>query len=224
MNNNNYILYEVWDSLTRILHWINVFSILGLSVLGGILYCRVDLSLSDPAIASIISYHVYVGYILTASLIIRWIWLFAGPPFSSWKDIVPHTSEQWDTLKETAIYYIKGFRGVSPFYVAHNPFAGLVYTTFFIVASIQTIAGLMLNQVPPLPSGVREPPYLLILTHDIGFYFILIYMVTHVAAIIFHELSENRSLVSSMIHGKKVFRKDDLERIKNYKKSLEEQE
>ncbi len=224
MNNDNYIFYEVWDSLTRIIHWINVFSVFGLSVLGGILYYRADLSLSDPTIASIISYHVYVGYILMASLIVRWIWLFAGPPFSGWKDIVPHTTEQWATLKKTVTYYMKGFRGKPPFYIAHNPFAGLAYTIFFIVASIQTIAGLMLNQVPPLPSGVREPPHLLILIHDIGFYLILIYVVSHVTAIIFHEFSEKRSLVSAMIHGKKVFRKDDLKRIENYKKSLEEEE
>lgn len=224
MNNDNYIFYEVWDSLTRTLHWINVFSIIVLSVLGGILYYRIELSLSNPTIASIVSYHVYVGYVLTGSLIVRWIWLFAGPPFSSWKDIVPHTKEQWDTLKETIVYYIKGFRGAPPFYVAHNPFAGIAYTTFFIILSIQAIAGLILNQVPPLPSGEREPPYLLILTHNMGFYFILLFIVAHVSAIILHEISEDRSIVSSMIHGKKVFRRDDLERIESYKKSLEEEE
>jgi Ni/Fe-hydrogenase 1 B-type cytochrome subunit len=171
-----------------------------------------------------IPYHVYCGYVLTASLIVRWIWFFTGPPLSTWKDIVPHTDAQWKTFRQTIMFYMKGFRGDPPFYVGHSPFAGPVYLTFFVIASIQTIVGLILNQVPPLPSGEREPPYLLILTHDLGFYFIMIYIVAHISAVFFHEIKENRSIVSSMINGKKVFREEELERIENYVESLKEPE
>ncbi|MFQ5901994.1 MAG: cytochrome b/b6 domain-containing protein [Thermodesulfobacteriota bacterium] len=218
-----FVLYEVWDSLTRLLHWLNAFCVLFLSILGGILYFRAGLKLSNPTIDTFVTIHVYVGYILAAGIILRWIWLFMGPPLSTLKDIIPATKEQMKTAKQTLLFYLRGFRGEPPFYVGHNPLAGFAYMTFFVVSALQIIIGLMLNQVPPLPSGVREPPYILIMGHDIGFYVILVYILMHLSALIIHELVESRSIISSMIHGKKVFKKEEMGMVEDYVNSLREE-
>ncbi len=224
MNNPDYyILYEVWDPLLRLLHWLNAICVLILIVLGGTLYLRDTLELTTSAVDLIASFHVYTGYILAAVVLIRWIWLFTGPPLSTWQDIVPHKKGQIKVLKDTIRFYLKMFKVEPPFYVAHNPFAGMAYMVFFVVVGIQIIEGLILSQTPLSQAGVRDAPELLVMSHRIGFVIIILFVIAHIVALVVHELVERRSIVSSMIHGSKVFRLDELERVDQYIKSLKKE-
>lgn len=220
MEKRRYLLYEVWEPLLRFLHWFNGVCILVLISIGSILFYRDSLGLSKKTIETLIPLHVYFGYPLAGGILIRWIWLFIGAPLSTWKDVIPITEDQRTTARETLLWYLRGLKGKPPFYVGHNPLAGIAYGLFFLVAAIQVITGLILNQVPPLPSGRREPPWFLLLPHDAGFIIIVLYILIHVPMVIVHEMMEKRSIVSAMIHGRKVFEEGEEKKIEEYMDSL----
>ncbi len=220
MEGKRFLLYEVWEPLIRFLHWFNCFFIVVLLSLGGILFFKGTLNLSPAASETILHLHVYAGYPLAAGILLRWIWLFIGEPFSTWKDILPLREEQRRGLIETLLWYVRGLRGRPPFYIAHNPLAGIAYGTFFVFVALQVVTGLILNQIPPLPSGERRPPLFLILPHDTGFIVILLYVLIHIPMVLIHELKERRSIVSAMIHGKKVFEEGEREGIERYRDLL----
>ncbi len=211
-----YLLYEVWEAPVRFLHWFNGACLLVLLGIGSVLFYREELGLSKSTIEALIRFHVYFGYPFAGGILIRWIWLFTGAPLSRWKDILPSTAAQRRIAKDTLTWYLRGLRGRPPFYVGHNPLAGIGYGIFFLVAALQVLTGLILNQIPPLPSGERRPPWLLILLHDTGFILISLYILLHIPMVIIHELKERRSIVSAMIHGRKVFEEDEEEMICSY--------
>lgn len=221
MNKSDYhIFYEVWDPLLRLLHWLNAICVLILIFLGGILYLRAQLELTRSAIGLFASLHVYTGYILAGGVLIRWIWLFTGPPLSTWRDIIPYKKNQIQVVRDTVRFYIGLFKGEPPFYVAHNPFAGIAYMVFFVVVGMQVIEGLILSQTPLSPEGVRQAPKLLVMSHRIGFVIIILFVIAHIVAVVVHELVERRSIVSSMIHGSKAFKLDEIDHVDGYIKSL----
>ncbi|SCY13390.1 cytochrome b/b6 domain-containing protein [Thiohalorhabdus denitrificans] len=196
---------RVWDPVLRILHWWIAIAVLIQFALGGVILAEDSLGLSEGGEESLVTIHATVGYIFGAGLLARILWLFLAPGSGSWRDVLPHTAAQWGAVTATARHYLRGFRGTAPFYRAHNPLAGLAYAAFLVVGISQVVTGAtMFTSSVELGEAWEE-------IHEIGFWIILAFVILHLAMVALHELTEGRSLVSAMIHGRKHFTAEELE-------------
>jgi len=220
-----YFAIPVWDGTVRLCHWVNAVSVVLLLVLGAFRYFGDGLSISERGQALVIDFHALVGIVFAVSLLLRVIYLFVGPLPAHWRDVVPHGREQWRLLGQTVRYYLTGFRGECPLYFAHNPLAGIAYTFFFTIALVQVISG---ASIYLLGEGVATahahdlsahsleeswPPLWLVVTHMFGAVGILLFIISHLAALFIHDLREKRGLISSMVSGCKFFSEEECRRL-----------
>jgi len=221
----NFVAVKVWDSLVRLTHWINVITVLLLLIFGVIIHQSQAIGLSKASLELIIHIHAIIGFTFAVSLLTRIAYMLSGPKGTShWQDVIPHTQKQFALAKDTLLYYVHGFRGECPLYFAHNPLAGMAYTMFFMVASIQVFTGAMMylfdGSTPAYAHAVHEvaaqtqaawPPDFLLGLHDVGAIMIVLFIFTHLVALFIHDINEKRGLASSMISGYKFFTKSELE-------------
>ncbi len=208
MAERRYILYPVWDPLLRGVHWWNVLTLCGQLVTGAfILYLGEELDHMDHE--GLVGIHLVFGYLFAAGLLVRTLWLFTGPESARLRDLLPVTRAGRRVLWETVRFYLGLLRGTPPLYRAHNPFAGIVYCIFFLVAWFQVVTGAMTLK---LAAALREDSALLEL-HEAGFFLIVLFIAAHLAAVFIHELVERRGLVSAMVHGCKIFTDEEIEAL-----------
>ena len=204
MSETTYHTRRVWDPVVRILHWWLAITLLVQIALGAIFLAEDLLGISEAGEEGLKWVHATVGYLFGAGLLARILWLFFAPGSGSWRDLLPVRPEQRTGLAATAAFYLKGLRGNPPFYRAHNPLAGLVYAAFFVIAAVQVITGATIFTTSELGEGWEE-------VHEIGFWLIVAYIIAHWVMVAVHEITETRSLVSAMIHGRKLFTTEELE-------------
>jgi Ni/Fe-hydrogenase 1 B-type cytochrome subunit len=223
----DFIAVKVWDNLVRLTHWINAVTILLLLILGIIIHQSQVLGLGKASLELIIHIHAITGFIFAASLFARIAYMLSGPQGTShWQDVIPHTKKQFALARRTLLYYIRGFRGKCPLYFAHNPLAGMAYTLFFMLASVQVLTGAIMylfdGSTPAyahsahemtLPTQDTWPPDFLIGLHDAGAILIACFILAHLVALFIHDIHEKRGLASSMISGYKFFTKAELEAL-----------
>ncbi|MBI5599400.1 MAG: cytochrome b/b6 domain-containing protein [Deltaproteobacteria bacterium] len=205
-----YRMHRVWDPLLRALHWWNALTVLALVTLGtAIMFLGEDLPHAMEE--GLITLHVLFGYLFAAGLLVRILWLFIGPQSAGWKDLLPITAGRRRTVLDTLKFYAGFLRGTPPLYKAHNPFAGMVYAVFFIIAAVQVGAGVVLVN---LPDDLRDKSVSLEL-HEAGYILIMLYIAAHVFAVVVHELTERHGLISAMVNGDKGFTEEEWERLKD---------
>ena len=209
MDKPGYYFYPVWDPLLRILHWWNALTMLLQVATGSIILIILSEKLQDGAGGWLVTIHAVCGYMFAAGILTRILWLFVGSPTASWRDILPLTANQRKVLLDTLRYYISALRKTPPLYLAHNPFAGLVYAVFFLLAGGQAITGSMLLNLPP---DQREQS-ILIDWHKAGYFLLILYAAAHVFAVFVHEWAERHGLIPAMIHGKKTFTEEEWQRL-----------
>jgi Ni/Fe-hydrogenase 1 B-type cytochrome subunit len=203
-----YLFRPVWDPLLRALHWWNALTLLFQIITGSIVLFFGGV-IEGPLRQGLTNVHGFTGYMFGAGLLTRILWFFIGPPSARWRDLLPLTKTQRRVLIETLRYYAGGLRGDPPLYFAHNPFAGIVYGVFFLLASAQVVTGVItLN----MPENLREGS-LVFTWHGIGYYFFIFYVLAHVFAVFVHELVERHSLISAMVNGKKAFTQEEWQRL-----------
>ncbi|MFA9461962.1 cytochrome b/b6 domain-containing protein [Thiohalorhabdus sp. Cl-TMA] len=196
---------RVWDPVVRILHWWIALAVLAQFALGAMIMGEHTLGLSEDGEHLLVTIHASIGYVFGAGLLARILWLFIAPGSGSWRDVLPHTSDQWQTARATIRHYLRGFRGERPFYRAHNPLAGLAYAAFLVVGLSQVTTGATMFTSPSELGELWEA------VHETGFWIILGFVVLHLVMVAVHEVTERRSLVSAMIHGRKYFTAEELE-------------
>lgn len=204
MPENAYYARRVWDPVVRLLHWWMAITVLVQIALGSLFLAEDALGITEAGEESLKLVHATVGYIFGAGLLARILWLFFAPGSGSWQDLLPLSKANRAAIRATAAFYLKGLRGSPPFYRAHNPLAGLVYAAFFIIAAIQVITGATIFTSGELGEAWKE-------VHEIGFWLIVVYIIAHWGMVAIHEITEHhRSLVSAMIHGRKLFTAEEL--------------
>ncbi|HKJ70612.1 MAG TPA: cytochrome b/b6 domain-containing protein [Gammaproteobacteria bacterium] len=198
---------RVWDPVVRVLHWWMAITLLVQIALAIMIMSEDALGMSEAGEHTLVDVHATFGTLFAIGLLARLVWLFAAPGSGSWRDLLPVTAAQRQTLSATLRHYFGGFRGEGPLYWAHNPLAGLIYAAFFVVAVVQVVTGgsMFLLGDDELGEAWME-------LHELGFWLIVIYVVAHVVMVAIHELTEGRGLISAMVNGHKLFRADDLER------------
>ena len=199
----------VWDPLLRILHWWNAAALLIQAATGVVMALGAD-GLAPEVKSTLVTIHAAFGYAFGAGIAVRILWLFMGPAEALWSDLLPVTKRGVRVLKETILFYLKGLRGETPLYFAHNTFAGVIYAGFFLLAIVQVVTGAVILDMAEADRGASE----VLVVHGLNFLLLAFFVVAHVFAVFVHELVEKHSIISAMVHGKKAFTEEELETLK----------
>ena len=214
---------EVWDWQTRLLHWLNAILIISLVVLILGAEAVEELGFAESTEEWLKSLHAQVGRIFAITLTLRIIWGFAGNRYARWSDMLPFTEEKRRAIAQNIGWVLSGFRGKPPVHVGHNPLASLLYLALFGVLIVQALTGLLLagiefNMFPAsiLTAGLSEHALeeleeAIEEIHEFGLWFVIFFFIAHMAGLVAHHLFDRGGLLGSMIHGKKYFKKDEIE-------------
>lgn len=104
---------RVWDPWVRISHWVLAGSFVGAYFLT----------------EELLGVHVWLGYLIGALLLVRFVWGAVGPGYARFSDFVP-------SPRRLADYAGKLWRGKAPRYLGHNPLGGAM-----IIALLLALAG-----------------------------------------------------------------------------------
>jgi len=229
----SYRAVPVWAGIVRLTHWINAIGILLLLAIGSVVALHEWLHVPDARVDQLIDIHAAIGFMVAASLLARIAYLLTGEGTGHWRDMVPHTKAQFRLAVDTVRYYLGGFKGECPLYFAHNPFAGIAYTGFFILALLQISTGAVMYLLGDASTQAyahtlhdagadKWPPEWLMDLHGITALLIAAFIGAHLSALALHDIVERRGLASSMISGYKFFTDEELERLPEVQKPAEE--
>ncbi len=192
---NGYEQRAVWLLPIRIWHWALVVSVVAGWLLG---YYR-DFS--------IMQWHFYAGYFTGGLLVIRLLLGLFGPASLRFSAL----GFNWLQLKS----YVSRFLSRSPSGVpGHNPLGSLSVIAMLLALSVQVITGLFSEDDAlffegPLASSVSSTIRLqLISIHHIAASVILWLVGLHIAAILFYLIWKKENLITAMITGIKLVKKD----------------
>jgi Ni,Fe-hydrogenase I cytochrome b subunit len=150
---NRYQTYIAWDAPTRWFHWINALAVLGLIIVGVILWQDDALGLSASGKILLKQIHVMLGYIMIVNLLWRFIWAFFGNRYARWSAILPGGPGYWRALRSYAATFLAG---EPQQYVGHNPAARIGITLLVVLLLIMAGTDLILAGTdlfwPPLGS------------------------------------------------------------------------
>jgi Ni/Fe-hydrogenase 1 B-type cytochrome subunit len=205
----------VWDLPVRITHWVNVVSILVLS-LTGYYIANPFITTSGPAVnqflmGTIRFIHFSVAFVFTMSVLFRIYWAFAGNKYARWKQLLPVTRARRRALGKMIGYYTF-FKKEPPAEVGHNPLAGVTYIGLYALFLLQILTGFALYS-QPFNGGVWKTLFGWIivafgaqpvrLVHNIIMYLIIAFTIHHVYSAVVIDMEERSGLVSSIITGRK---------------------
>lgn len=139
----------VWELPVRLTHWVNVISIVVLSITGYYIF-RPFLSVGpleaeNRYIMGVVRWvHFVVAYVFVASLLLRAYWAFAGNRWASWRALFPFFSRAGrQNMGETFGYYIFRRRD-PPEITGHNALAGATYLLVVFLFFVQIVTGFAL--------------------------------------------------------------------------------
>lgn len=195
---------RVYDPLLRLLHWTISLSILVLIST----ICIQKLHLFEPGMqrATIWASHVYAGYVLATSVALRVIWGLVGPQMARFSNMWHFTL--WINALKVLIKEKRLIQPEEAKAFGHDPLASVVYLVIYLILIGMSISGLLLAGMAqdmgpfsasapanyPLEKMIEE-------LHETGFKVILIFIVAHIAALIWHEKRDKLPVAQSMISG-----------------------
>lgn len=140
MNQRNRVY--AWEFPVRLTHWMNVLSILTLSVTGIYIgFPFIHATSADQYIMGTIRFvHFVAAYVLLLSLVIRIYWAFMGNRYASWKVFFPFTKQQRRNLADTFKYYTFMSR-TPPHTVGHTALAGITYLFVYLIIAFEVVSG-----------------------------------------------------------------------------------
>ncbi|MBF0328377.1 MAG: Ni/Fe-hydrogenase, b-type cytochrome subunit [Nitrospirae bacterium] len=206
----------VWELPVRVNHWLDVLSIVVLSVTGFYIASPYILGSSENSsiMASMRFLHFVFAYVFTVAFFVRIYWAFAGNKYVKFNQYLPLSSERRQNLTETAQFYcfLKGDCG---HYAGHTALAGLtyavLYTLFFVAIQtgfglysqshdggiFWTLMGGWLVPAGSSGSGVR-------LVHHLIMWAVIVYFITHIYIVLHNNMIEKNGLLTSIFNGYKT--------------------
>jgi len=141
--------------------------------------------------------HIYLGFILTSFLILRFVWFFFGPQYarisnfiqlSNWKEIVRTRKVKWEW--------------------GHHPFAGIAYLGVYGIIIFIIYTGHFLSRIQH-DVGPISPKYFddmnlfvnFIEGHELASLLIIVFTLIHLIALLWHQQNDGVSIISSMVDG-----------------------
>lgn len=143
-------------------------------------------------------WHMIVGQLLIITVVARVILMFLLPGSASWRAFLPDKA-QWAGMKKMALFYLSFARFPLPNWFAHNPFWRLLYPLLLVALVACGITGLVYNSANTflgmsifgLHGGLAQV--------------ILIFTVSHLLAVVLHDLKGKGAAISGMISGYRYF-------------------
>jgi len=207
---------KVWDLPVRITHWVNVFSILVLSVTGYYIM-NPFLGTTGPAtnqylMGTVRFVHFATAFIFTVSVLFRVGWAFAGNQYARWNQFLPVKRGRRQALLKMVGYYTF-VRREPPAEVGHNPLAGITYIAIYLLFGLQILTGFALY-------GLDDPTsfwshafgwvFLLVaipfvrLAHVLIMFLLIAFTIHHVYSAVLIDVEEKSGLLSSIVTGYKT--------------------
>ncbi|CAM2879682.1 cytochrome b/b6 domain-containing protein [Shewanella loihica] len=224
-------VYKVWDTPTRLFHWINLGLVMVLIFIGMVMLFKGDIGISGlEAKIGLKKLHVWVGYLFAINLSVRLIWGVIGSHSARLSQLLPD-------LKGLSGYKAKLAKGESPQYLHHNPMGRLAIFAMMLLLVTIMVTGLVRAGTdiyyPPFGGAVSDyiaqpgvdgasikpyddtgvdaqkvavlKPYKSLAgeVHVYSVYLLILMIVLHVAGVIVAEIKHQPGLVSAMISGNK---------------------
>lgn len=202
-----------WEFPVRFTHWINVLSVIILSVTG--------FYIGTPFIHAVSSeqyimgwmrfIHFIAAYTFLMSMIIRLYWSLVGNKYASWRVWFPFGGGRWADLMDAVKFYLFVSKK-PPYAVGHTALAGLTYLFVFALFIFQLISGFALYSVNHsgiiysiLGGWLTSVMYLqtIRLLHHLAMYVILAFSIAHVYIGWYLDLKERNGLMGSIFGGYK---------------------
>lgn len=202
-----------WEFPVRFTHWMNVLSIITLSITG--------YYIGNPFIHAISSkqyimgwirlIHFTAGYIFLMSVIIRIYWAFMGNRYAGYRSWFPFTSRRFNDLIDALRFYLF-ISKKPPYAVGHTALAGFIYFIIFLFFIFQITSGFAMYSVnhsgliwSVLGGWLTGLMHLqtIRLLHHITMYVILSFALLHVYIAWYADLKERNGLMGSIFSGYK---------------------
>ena len=179
---------RVWDPLVRIFHWSLVAAF-------ATAYIVED---------DLLGVHVWAGYLVLTLIAVRVVWGFVGTRHARFTDFVRGPRQVLGYLTDAMRFKAKRYLG-------HNPAGGAMVVALLLLVGATGISGMALygaeelsGPLAPLMSGLQSYwGEALKETHEVLANLTLIFIVAHVAGVLFSSLSHGENLIRSMFTGLK---------------------
>ena len=179
---------RVWDPLVRVFHWSLVAAF-------ATAYIVED---------DLLAVHVWAGYLVLALIAVRVVWGFIGTRHARFTDFVRAPRQVFGYLADAMRFNARRYLG-------HNPAGGAMVIALLLLVTATGISGMALygtqelsGPLAPLMGGL--PGFwgeALEEAHEVLANLTLVFIVAHVAGVIFSSLSHHENLVRSMFTGLK---------------------
>ena len=230
METKNFKRVMVWEMPVRFFHWINVLTIIVLTITGFIIANPPALHSSAEAtnlhLFGLVRFiHFGAAYIFFFNMILRLYWSLVGNQFANWRAFWPFSRKIWNNfwhvLKIDIMLLNEDHPDVRNISIGHNSIAILSYLALFFLALIQVFTGFALYAdtsgwwLPKLFSWVIPlfgGDFMVRTIHHISTWIFILFSLIHVYLVFYHDWLEGRGEVSSMFGGYKFVREDRIKK------------
>ncbi|MDO6468797.1 cytochrome b/b6 domain-containing protein [Neptunomonas phycophila] len=180
---------KVWDISVRLLHWMLVLGI-------GFLWY------SGETGGNIMTWHMYVGYLMLGLVTYRVIWGLIGSKYARFGAFL---TGPFVTMKYAALFLV----GREKHYLSHNPLGSWMVFILLLLVLIQASTGLFATDdiftegplYALIPSDIAD---ILTRIHKLNFNILLACIGAHVFAVLIHAVFKRDKLIKAMFTGNKV--------------------
>ena len=232
METKNFKRVLVWELPVRFFHWVNVLSVIVLTVTGFII-ANPPAILSNMEATDLHSFgivrfiHFTAAYIFFFNMILRVYWAFVGNQFAHWKAFWPFSKKMWNNfwhvLKIDILLMNEDVEDLSNVSIGHNSVAAFSYLAMFFIALVSVFTGFALYAdmsswwLPDLFSWITPlfgGDFMVRTIHHITMWLFILFSLVHIYLVFYHDWLEGRGEVSSMFGGYKFVRRKRIKRRK----------
>ncbi len=212
---------HLWDWPLRVLHWLWVLCIIGLSLTG---ICIIEgwILMTGPQsggflFGGIRFIHYALGWAFIVIMMLRFICFFtASNKYQRFSSLFPVSKNRIKDLLSIARHYAMARSDEGPRYLGHNPLQQWSYTAVYALFLLMIVSGLCLYALyapthwfyglfMPLNELIGIPNMRLI--HAFGMWAVIIFAICHVYLSILADNEDRDGTVSSMFSGGRWARK-----------------
>jgi Ni/Fe-hydrogenase 1 B-type cytochrome subunit len=145
VDGSEFVPVYIWQLPVRIVHWMIVLCLIVLSLTGFYLHNPFLVAIGPRAwvMGTARFVHELFGFILIATLVLRFYWFFAGNQWAHWRAWIPLRREQWRNIRSMILYYTFLKHDLEP-EVGHNSLAAATYIVINTLLIWECISGLVL--------------------------------------------------------------------------------
>lgn len=183
---------KIYDPLQRVLHWVIALASIILLITG----MSADLFEAGAQRNQLWHIHIKIGYILIVALALRFIWGLIGPRFARLHDLLKYFKKHTRNSPHKFTQF------------GHDPKAALAYLGVYGCLTLMIATGLGLagieHNLGLLGPLTFDRLYLLDyfqVPHQTISYFILLFIFTHLGALLLHQYQHKLPMLYSMFDG-----------------------